>query len=225
MGVLLSGSGVYDGSEIQESVFSLLAIAELGGESLCFAPDVNQAHVVNHLSGEEMSETRNVLVESARIARGDIEDIVNISSTDFDVLVIPGGFGTAKNHTTWAVNGPDADINPEVKRLIIETVKSKTPIVALCMAPTTVAIALGEMGVSAYLTVGSTKERSPYDIATISKGLEATGASVKFCSVKEVCIDRELKIVSAPCYMMDSTVLEVRGNVKMAVQEAFSMLD
>ncbi|MFT6324617.1 MAG: enhancing lycopene biosynthesis protein 2, partial [Halieaceae bacterium] len=126
---------------------------------------------------------------------------------------------------TWAVNGPDADINPEVKRLIIETVKSKTPIVALCMAPTTVAIALGEMGVSAYLTVGSTKERSPYDIATISKGLEATGASVKFCSVKEVCIDRELKIVSAPCYMMDSTVLEVRGNVKMAVQEAFSMLD
>jgi enhancing lycopene biosynthesis protein 2 len=181
------------------------------------APNVNQLHVVNHLSGEEMQETRNVLIESARIARGDIEDIANITSEDFDALVIPGGFGTAKNHTNWALKGPDSDINPDVKRLIIDTVKNQKPIAALCMGPTTVAKALEGSECDAKLTVGTNKKPSPYDIAAISDGINATGSKAEMCSVKEICIDKEFKIVSAPCYMMEASVIEVRNNIKAAI--------
>jgi len=224
IGILLSGNGVYDGSEIQETVFSLLAVAENGGEVLFMAPNVDQMHVINHLTGEEMPETRNVLFESARIARGDIEDLVNISSTDIDALIIPGGFGTAKNHTTWAVNGPDATINPEVKRVIIEMVDSTKPIVALCMGPTTVAKALEGSGKSPKLTVGTTEEKSPYDIGAISEGMNAAGSVAEMKTVSQISIDENLKIISAPCYMMEASVIEVRNNIQQAVNEMFKKL-
>jgi len=224
IGILLSGSGVYDGSEIQETVFSLLAVAENGGEILFMAPNVDQMHVVNHLTGEEMPETRNVLFESARIARGDIEDLVNISSTDMDALIIPGGFGTAKNHTNWAVNGPDSTINAEVKRVITEMVDAKKPIVALCMGPTTVAKALEGSGKSPTLTVGNTTEKSPYDIGAISEGINKVGSVAEMKSVTEISIDNDLNIISAPCYMMEASVLQVRENIKQAVVEMFKKL-
>ena len=224
IGILLSGSGVYDGSEIQETVFSLLAVAENGGEVLFMAPNVDQMHVVNHLTGEEMPETRNVLFESARIARGDIEDLVNISSTDMDALIIPGGFGTAKNHTNWAVNGPDSTINAEVKRVITEMVDAKKPIVALCMGPTTVAKALEGSGKSPTLTVGNTTEKSPYDIGAISEGINKVGSVAEMKSITEISIDNELNIISAPCYMMEASVLQVRENIKQAVVEMFKKL-
>jgi enhancing lycopene biosynthesis protein 2 len=224
IGILLSGSGVYDGSEIQETVFSLLAVAENGGEVLFMAPNVDQMHVVNHLTGEEMPETRNVLFESARIARGDIEDLVNISSTDMDALIIPGGFGTAKNHTNWAVNGPDSTINADVKRVITEMVDAKKPIVALCMGPTTVAKALEGSGKSSTLTVGNTTEKSPYDIGAISEGINKVGSVAEMKSITEISIDNELNIISAPCYMMEASVLQVRENIKQAVVEMFKKL-
>ncbi|MGB0390140.1 MAG: isoprenoid biosynthesis glyoxalase ElbB [Salibacteraceae bacterium] len=224
VGILLSGSGVYDGSEIQESVFSLLAVHENGGTPLFMAPNVKQMHVVNHFSGEEMNETRNVLIESARIARGDIEDIINIHCKDFDALIIPGGFGTAKNHTTWAVNGPDGEINKEIKRLIVETVEAGKPIAALCMGPTTVAKALHGTPFSAKLTVGTDQEKSPYDIKAISEGMNVTGAQANMCSVKEICVDKDLKIVSAPCYMMEASVLEVKENISQAVKEMIDLI-
>ncbi len=224
IGVLLSGNGVYDGSEIQESVFSLLAIAENGGDVLFMAPNVKQMHVVNHLSGEEMPEERNVLVESARIARGDIEDLANISVKDFDALVIPGGFGTAKNHTNWAVKGPDSEINAEVKELVLECVKNKKPIAALCMGPTTVAKALQGTEFHAKLTIGSNSENSPYNIKAISDGVNATGSIHQACTVKEICWDEKLKIVSAPCYMMEASILEVRNNIKEAIKRLFSVI-
>lgn len=224
IGVLLSGCGVYDGSEIQESVFSLLAIAENGGEVLFMAPNVKQMHVVNHLSGEEMMEERNVLTESARIARGDIEDLANISVNDFDALVIPGGFGTAKNHTNWAIKGPDSEINIEVKTLIQACVQNKKPIAALCMGPTTVAKALQGTEFKSKLTIGTISESSPYDIGAISEGVNATGANHEACTVKQICLDEDLKIVSAPCYMMDASVLEVRDNIKSAIDKLFGLL-
>ena len=224
IGILLSGCGVYDGSEIQESVFSLLAIAENGGDTLFMASNVNQMHVVNHLTGEEMPEERNVLTESARIARGDIEDLTNITVNDFDALVIPGGFGTAKNHTNWAVKGADGVINKEVQTLIQECVKNNKPIVALCMGPTTVAKSLEGTDFHAKLTVGSTQDSSPYDIQAILEGVNATGAIHEACSVKEICYDENLKIVSAPCYMMEATPLEVRENIKKAIDQLFSIL-
>jgi enhancing lycopene biosynthesis protein 2 len=224
IGILLSGSGVYDGSEIQETVFSLLAVAEKEADHLFMAPNVDQMHVVNHLSGEEMNETRNVLLESARIARGDIEDLINISSKDIDGLIIPGGFGTAKNHTDWAVNGPGSSINAEVKRVILEMVTEGKPIVALCMGPTTVAKALEGTKFSPKLTIGTTSEKSPYDIKAISDGLTQVGALAEMKSVKEVCSDDILNIISAPCYMMEASPLEVRNNISTAVNLMFEKL-
>ena len=223
VGILLSGCGVYDGTEIQESIYALLALEEIGAETLFFAPNVDQLHVVNHLTGEEINQKRNVLVESARIARGDIEDLANISDTDIDALVIPGGFGTAKNHTNWALHGPESEINTDVKRIINEMVNAKKPIVALCMAPTTVAKALQDSKFSAHLTVGTTLESSPYDIAAISEGILKTGAQPEMKTVKEICVDENLKIITAPCYMMNASSLVVRENVKTAI-EAMSKL-
>lgn len=225
IGLLLSGSGVYDGSEIQETVFALLAIHEQNANVLFMAPNVDQMHVVNHLTGEEMQETRNVLYESARIARGDIEDVANVNASDIDALVIPGGFGTAKNHTNWAVKGPDSVINDEVKRLINEVVEAKKPIAALCMGPTTVAKALEGTGKKALLTVGTDQEKSPYDISAISEGVKSVGMDVEMKTIREVSVDSKMNIVCAPCYMMEASVLEVRNNIKTAMEEMFKLVN
>jgi enhancing lycopene biosynthesis protein 2 len=224
IGVLFSGSGVYDGSEIQEAVFTLLAIDEIGGRAVCFAPNKNQHHVVNHLNGEEMKESRNVLVEAARIARGNIKDIKSINVNDFEALVIPGGFGAAKNLTSWAFDGPDGDIDEEVKRLIVNCIRIGKPIAALCMGPTVVAKALENSGVEATLTVGSTEAASPYDIDAISKGMEKAGAKSQMKTVNEIAVDEVNKIVSAPCYMMEANIKEIRNNIKQAVDKLVELV-
>lgn len=223
IGVLLHGNGVFDGSEIHESVFTLLAIAEAGAEAVCFAPNVAQYHVLNHMTGEAMSETRNVLVESARIARGNIKDIVDIKVEELDGLVMPGGFGTAKNITKWAFEGPKGEILASVKALIIDLIKSGKPIAGLCMSPTTIAKALEGTEFHAKLTVGTTSEDSPYDIAAISAGIEAVGQVAEMASVREIVIDENLKIVTAPCYMMEASIVEVRENIKQAVEKLISL--
>ena len=217
VGVLLHGSGVYDGTEIHEAVLSLLALAEAGHEYFCFAPNVDQHHVVNHLDGSEMDEKRNVLVESARIARGEIKDLAEVKASDMDALFMPGGFGTAKNLTKWAFSGPEGKILPEVKQLIIAMLQDKKPIVALCMSPTTVAKALEGTSYAARLSVGSTAEDSPYDIKAISQGMEAAGAQSDSATVEEVVVDTDLKIISAPCYMMEADILDIRANIVQAV--------
>ena len=222
--VLLSGSGVYDGTEIQEAVFTLLAIAQNGGEAHCFAPDVDQHHVINHLTGDEMDEKRNVLIESARIARGEVKAVTEANIDEFDALAIPGGFGTAKNHTKWAFKGPEGEINQDVKTFIAAFYKAKKPIAALCMGPTTLAKALEGTGESLSLTVGTTEEDSPYDIQGISQGMEATGATAVMKSIREVEVDAKNKIVTAPCYMMEASITEVHDNAQAAVKELFSLL-
>lgn len=222
--VLLSGCGVYDGAEIQESVLALLAIRQQGGHYFCFAPDIQQHHVVNHLNGQEMSEVRNVLVESARIARGEIKSLKEFSADDFDALVIPGGFGTAKNLTKWAFSGPSGEINPDVKNAIKATVKLNKPICALCMGPTVIAKALEEESKNIHITVGTDKEKSPYEIAAISQGINATGAVAEMKSVKEICVDEKNKIVTAPCYMMEASIDEVHQNIQSAIKQLFNFL-
>ena len=122
IGVLLSGCGVYDGAEIQESVLTLLAIEEINAEAVCISIDKPQHHVINHISGKEMKESRNILIESARITRGKIKSISDVQPSDIDALVIPGGFGSAKNFTKWAFNGPDGIILEEVKNLILKII-------------------------------------------------------------------------------------------------------
>ena len=137
IGVMLAGCGVFDGSEIHEAVLTLLAVARAGAQAVCIAPNVEQAHVLNHLTQEEMDEKRNVLVESARIARGEIQDLAGVGVRDMDALVIPGGFGAAKNLSDFAFKGPEATVHPEVLRLLVAMHQAKKPIGAICIAPAT----------------------------------------------------------------------------------------
>ncbi len=166
-----------------------------------------------------MPETRNVLVESARIARGDIKNISEIKVADFNGLVMPGGFGTAKNLTKWAFQGPEGPILPEIKTLILDFISAKKPIAALCMSPTTLAKALEGSGMHAKLTVGTTEGESTNQIADIAKGMKKIGAHPEMKTVHQVAVDYDLKIVTAPCYMMEANIVDVYENTKQAVAE------
>ena len=224
IGVLLSGCGVYDGSEIHESVFTLLAIAENGGTSVCMAPSKDQHHVLDHTTGNEMNESRNVMVEAARIARGDIRDLVEINTAELDALIIPGGFGAAKNLTKWAFSGPEGEIDPDVQKIIRDMIVAGKPVVGLCMGPTVIAKALEGTDVHAKLTVGTDSESSPYEIAAISEGMEAVGATSVMKSKSEISVDEDNLIITAPCYMMEANIVEVRSNIKQAIDKLFELL-
>lgn len=218
IGILLSGCGVYDGAEIQEAVLSMLAVQEIGAEYVCISVDAPQHHVINHTTGEEMPETRNMLVEAARIARGDIHNINTIAPADIDALIIPGGFGSAKNFTKWAFEGPDGAILPEVKLLLVNLVNVGKPIAALCVSPVVLAKAFEGSAIHANMTIGSDQEGSPYSIADFSAGLAKTGAEPVMKTIREIQIDTANKIVTAPCYMMDANILEIRNNIRQAIE-------
>lgn len=218
IGVLLSGCGVYDGAEVQEAVLTLLAIEEIGAEAVCIGVNEPQFHVINHISGEEMGETRNMMVEASRISRGNITEISQISPADLDALVIPGGFGSAKNFTSWAFHGPQSEINPKVKLLIVNMINVGKPIVALCVSPVVVAKALEGSSIKADVTIGTDQEDSPYDIKEFSDGIEQTGALTEMKSIREIQVDTTNKIITAPCYMMDANILDVRKNIRSAIE-------
>ena len=215
--VLLSGSGVYDGSEIQESVLTLLSLKQAGHMYFCFAPNVNQHHVVNHITGEEMNESRNCMIESARISRGEISDLAQYNASEFDALVIVGGFGAAKNLTKWAFSGKDGEINPEVKSSILSTLDHKKKILAMCMGPTVVAKALENTSYQAHLSVGSTQDKSPYDIKGIHSQMEDLGSMCKNATKTEIVFDETLNIISVPAYMMEADINDVYINVQQGV--------
>jgi enhancing lycopene biosynthesis protein 2 len=225
IGVLLSGSGVYDGAEIQESVLILLALEQAGAEYFCIAPNIQQHHVINHLTGEEMNEKRNVLVEAARIARGNIKDLAEVSADDMDGLVMPGGFGVAKNFSKWAFEGANGEINQDVKKLINQMVKESKPIAAVCMSPTTLAKALEGSGIEASLTVGTTKEKSPYQIADINAEMKKVGANPVLCSVTEVVSDDAHNIISSPCYMMEGSISQINEGIQKTIAKLIEMVD
>lgn len=218
IGVLLSGCGVYDGAEIQEAVLTLLAIQEEGHEAICIAVNANQHHVINHLTGEEMKETRNMMVEAARIARGAVSNINSITPAAIDALVIPGGFGSAKSFTTWAFNGPQGSILPEVKLLLVNLYNVGKPIVALCVSPVVLAKAFEGMDIDLNLSLGSSAAASPYDITAFNQGLEQTGVHPQMKTVHEVLVDDKNRIISAPCYMMEASILEIRTNISQAIK-------
>ena len=218
-GILLSGSGVYDGAEIQEAVLSMLAVSEAGDTYTCIGVNADQFHVINHLTGEPMNESRNMLIEAARIARGNIVPIQDVQPADIDGLIIPGGFGSAKNFTKWAFEGPEGTILPEVKLLLVNLINIGKPIAALCVSPVVLAKALEGSDIHPSLTLGTTAETSPYDIEAFSQGLEKTGATTTYKSVKEIHVDTTNKIITAPCYMMDANISEVSKNIHQAVSE------
>lgn len=217
IGILLSGCGVYDGAEIQESILSMLAIEEIGGTVIPISVNKNQHHVINHLTGEEMNETRNMMIESARICRGNVIDINSISPADIDALVIPGGFGSAKNFTSWAFNGPDGTIMPEVKLLLVNLINVGKPIVALCVSPIVLAKAFEDSNIKTQMTIGSHESPSPYDISSFNSGLNATGVSTITKELGDIHVDVTNKIITAPCYMMTATIFEVRNNIQRAI--------
>ncbi len=223
IGVILSGCGVFDGSEIHEAVLTLLAIDQQGCRAVCFAPNIKQHHVVNHLNGTEMNQERNVLVESARIARGDVKDLADFNVNDIDALVIPGGFGAAKNLTKWAFAGHKGEIEPLVKSAIVQTYEAKKPIGAMCMGPTVVAKALAEKELGEKLTVGNVTSPSPYDISEISNGLNNLGADAQMAEAYEAITDINNKIVTSPCYMMEASIAMINEGIAQTIKKVIAL--
>ncbi len=195
--VVLAGSGVYDGAEIHEAVLTLLAIKKHGADYEIFAPDVKQHHVVNHLTGKEMHEERNVLIEAARIARGAIKQLSDFQARNFDALVFPGGFGVAKNLCTFAFEGDSCRVNPDVEKAVKDMVSLHKPIGAMCISPVVISKILGNVE----LTIGD-------ELATIEK-IQKMGSKHIITSHGEVVKDIHKKIYTTPCYMLDANILQI----------------
>jgi enhancing lycopene biosynthesis protein 2 len=210
--VVLSGNGVFDGSEIHEATLTLYAISRKGASYEIFAPDIPQHHVINHLTGKEMNETRNVLVESARIARGMIKPLSKFSGRDFDALIFPGGFGAAKNLSSFAFDGADCKVNPDVGKAIREMVSLGKPIGALCIAPVILAKILGDVE----LTIGQ-------DAGT-AEAIRKMGATHKKTSHREIVVDRKYKVVTTPCYMLDATIAQIGDGAANVVDAMLKLL-
>lgn len=225
IGVLLSGAGVYDGAEIHEAVLTLLEIESLGFEAICIGIDAPQHHVINHLNGQEQAQTRNMLEEAARIARGQIREISTVVPADLDALVIPGGFGSAKNFSNWAFEGPNGHIRPDVKLLLVNMYNVGKPIVALCVSPVLLALAFEDMAIGQQLTIGSTSAASPYNISDFQEGLQAKGAQTPDCSIQEICIDASNRIITAPCYMLEASLPALQQNIRQAMAALKQLLE
>jgi len=214
IGVVLSGCGVRDGSEIHEAVFALLAIDQAGCEAVCMAPAADFA-VTDHLTMQETGEKRNILVESARIARGKIRNVKDVRATDLDAVVFPGGFGAAKNLCDFATKGAAASVNPEVSRLLKEMVAAHKPIGVICIAPAMLAAALGkELGPT--VTIG--------DDAGTAAEIEKTGAIHQECPVTGFVVDRKNKIVSTPAYMLATRISEAYEGIEKCVKEVIKLI-
>jgi enhancing lycopene biosynthesis protein 2 len=204
--VILAGCGVYDGAEIHEATLTMLAIDRLGHQYDLFAPDVKQHHVVNHLTGETMQEQRNVLVESARIARGNIKALDKLIPEYYDGLLFPGGFGVAKNLSTFAFSGAACDVNPELERVVKQFFLAGKPIGALCISPAVVAVILQEVEV----TIGQ-------DAGTIEQ-VEKAGAKHHITTHGEVYHDKAHNVFSTPCYMLDATISQIAEGADAIIQ-------
>ena len=213
VGVLLSGCGVFDGSEIHEAVLTLYFLARAGAEVVCTAPNVNQHHVVDHMTQQETSDTRNVLVESARIARGDIRDLAEVRADDLDALIVPGGFGAAKNLSDFAFKGPEASVQPEVQRIFDEMLSAKKPVGAICIAPATLARAVSSRNPE--LTIGN-------DVGTAS-AIETMGGRHHDCPVDGIHVDEANRIVSTPAYMLGPGIADVAKGIEKLVDQIMKM--
>ena len=215
IGVCLSGCGVNDGAEIHESVITALALDRAGAEILYTAPDMEQTKVVNHLTGDEMNESRNVLVESARIARGEITDIAKLTSDDMDALLFPGGFGAALNLCDFALKGADCDIHPEVNRIIEEMLQANKPLGFICIAPALFARAMKNSEKTTKITIGN-------DQATADQ-IEKLGSQHEICDVDNFVLDQENKIVSTPAYMLAGNISEAAAGIEKLVHKILAL--
>ena len=211
--VLLSGSGVYDGSEIQESVLTLLAIEQCGASYRCFAPNIEQHHVINHLTGAiSENETRNVLVESARIARGDVEDINEFYIDEWDALIVPGGFGAAKNLSNFALQGSECQVNDEVLKMCQAFANAGKPAGYMCIAPAMLPL-IYPKGVKG--TIG-------HDAAT-AESIATMGLEHIKADVESVVIDKDNQVVSTPAYMLATSISDAAKGISRLVKSVIAM--
>ncbi len=209
--IVLAGSGVYDGSEIHEAVMCMYAVKKHGADYTLFAPDIPQHHVINHVNGDEMKEDRFVLIESARIARGDIRALKEFDAAEFDGLVFPGGFGAAKNLSTFAFDGPDCEVNEEVSNAVNAMVEAGKPMGALCISPVIFAKVLGDVK----LTVGQ-------DSGTID-AVKSMGATHSETNHGEVVVDEKYKLATTPCYMLDANIVQIHDGAMNVVRKVLEM--
>ena len=210
--VVLSGCGVYDGTEIHESVITLLRLSQRGAHVQCFAPNIAQLHVINHLTGEEMPESRNVLVESARIARGEIKDIREAKVDDFDALIVPGGFGAAKNLSSFATEGAACSVQPDVLALAEAFAEAGKPIGLMCISP---AIAAKIYGPGVICTIGKDAETAA--------AVEKMGGTHQECEVSEIVEDKARKLVSTPAYMLAQSISEAASGINKMVDRVLEL--
>ncbi|MGD8110111.1 isoprenoid biosynthesis glyoxalase ElbB [Vibrio sp. TRT 17S01] len=210
--VILSGSGVFDGAEIHEAVLTLYAIEKQGASWHCFAPNIEQLHVINHITGEEMAGPRNVLEESARIARGNIEDVAKLHVDDFDALVLPGGFGAAKNLTDFAVSGAECSINAHVASACRAFAHAKKPVGYLCIAPTIIPM-IYPNGVKG--TIGN-------DEATAAAFNQMGGQHVN-CPVDEYIYDEQHNVLSTPAYMLAGNIAQAASGIEKLIEKLVTL--
>ena len=204
--VILSGCGVYDGAEIHESVITLLRLDQRGAQVQCFAPNIAQLHVINHLNGEEMPESRNVLVESARIARGNVKDLREADVEDFDALIVPGGFGAAKNLSNFAIEGAGCTVQPQVLALAEAFAEAGKPVGLICISP---ALAAKIYGPGVTCTIGNDTDTA----AAMNK----MGATHEDCAVTDIIEDKARKLVTTPAYMLAQTISEAASGINKLV--------
>ncbi|MBB2889031.1 MULTISPECIES: isoprenoid biosynthesis glyoxalase ElbB [Pseudomonas] len=210
--VILSGCGVYDGAEIHESVITLLRLDQRGALVQCFAPNIAQLHVINHLTGEETPESRNVLVESARIARGNIKDIREADVEDFDALIVPGGFGAAKNLSNFAVEGAGCSVQPDVLALTEAFAEAGKPVGLICISP---ALAAKIYGPGVTCTIGND--------ADTAAAMNKMGATHAECAVTDIVEDKARKLVSTPAYMLAQSISEAASGINKLVDRVLEL--
>ncbi|MGN8274527.1 isoprenoid biosynthesis glyoxalase ElbB [Pseudomonas sp. SMN5] len=210
--VILSGCGVYDGAEIHESVITLLRLDQRGAQVQCFAPNITQLHVINHLTGEEMPESRNVLVESARIARGDVKDLREARAEDFDALIVPGGFGSAKNLSNFAVEGAGCTVQPEVLALAEAFAEAGKPVGLICISP---ALAAKIYGPGVVCTIGNDVDTA----AAVGK----MGGTHEDCAVTDIVEDTARKLVTTPAYMLARNISEAASGINKLVDRVLEL--
>lgn len=215
--VALSGCGFLDGAELHESVVTLLALDRAGIPYQCVAPNIPQMHVVNHLTGEPVAgETRQVLVESARIARGDIKDLATVKVADFDGAIFPGGFGAAKNYCDYAVKGDACQMHPKVEAFLVGMVQARKPVGVICISPVILARALKGRDYHPKLTVGTD--------SAAAKSIEGFGSRHVECPATDCVVDKDLRIVSTPAYMTAQSISEVYAGIERLVAEFSKLL-
>ncbi len=211
--VILSGCGFYDGAEIQESVLTLLRLSQRGAEVECFAPNIKQLHVVDHYSGDEMDETRNVLVESARIARGKIRDVCELHVSEFDAVILPGGFGVAKNLSDFAISGPNCSVQADVLAALQGFASAHKPVGLICIAPT---LAAKIFGAGVNCTIGTDHETAA--------AVEQMGAIHNECLVEDIVVDEQHKLVTTPAYMLAQSISEAASGINKLVDRVLELI-